>query len=335
VGLPSLRSAVARRYCERGLSTEPDEVLVTTGAQHALNLIARALVARGDRVLVESPTYPHAYDTFQAAGARFVTVPVSTDSGWDVETLAAGFRRTSPTLAYVMPDFQNPTGRVMPAAERRELLDLAARQGTVVVVDETTAELAIDPHVPMPPLASAARGVNVITIGSASKTMWGGLRIGWIRAERSTIRRLLAARANMDLGTPIFEQLTVARLLEHMPEVLAERRTTLAAGRETLVRELAEHLPSWTVPTVAGGLAAWVGIGAPVSSQLALAARAHGVLITAGPRFGIDGAFERNLRFPLMCSPDAIRTAVVALVRAWPEAYRQQSVEQRALGMVV
>ncbi|WP_243062125.1 PLP-dependent aminotransferase family protein [Humibacter sp. RRB41] len=337
VGLPSLRSAVAARFTQRGLPTDADEILVTTGAQQAINLIARVFLSRGDRVLIESPTYPHAYDAFQAVGARFVTAPVSTETetGWDAAALVAGIRRASPTLAYVMPDFQNPTGRVMPAAVRRQLLDAAAGQGTIVVADETPAELAIDPHIAMQPLASGARGVPVITIGSASKTMWGGLRIGWIRAERSIIRRLLATRANMDLGTPIIEQLTTAYLLERMPEVLAERRAVLAAGRDALVRELTEHFPAWTVPNLAGGLAAWVGIGEPVSSQLALAARSHGLLITAGPRFGIDGAFERFLRFPLTCGPEAMSRAVATLVTAWPEASRHPYGEQGGLSAVV
>ena len=337
IGLPVLRSAVAARFTERGLATDADEILITTGAQHAINLISRVLLSRGDRVLIESPTYPHAYDAFQAAGARFVTTPVSTETetGWDASALVASIRRASPTLAYVMPDFQNPTGRVMPAAVRRRLLDAAASQGTIVVADETPAELAIDPHVAMPPLAAGARGASVITIGSASKTMWGGLRIGWIRAERSMVRRLLATRANMDLGTPLVEQLATASLLRRMPEVLAERRAGLAAGRDALVRELSRHFPSWTVPQVAGGLAAWVGIGEPVSSQLALAARSHGLLITAGPRFGIDGAFERFLRFPLTCGPDAVGRAVATLATAWPEASRHPYGEQGGLSAVV
>ncbi|GAB3393924.1 PLP-dependent aminotransferase family protein [Humibacter soli] len=337
LGLPSLRSAIADRFTERGLPTDADEILVTTGAQQAINLVARVFLTRGDRVLIESPTYPHAYDAFQAAGARFVTVPVSTDTeaGWDVGALVAGIRRASPALAYVMPDFQNPTGRVMPASVRRELLDATGAQGTLVIADETPAELAIDPHVVMPPLAAGAKGVSVITIGSASKTMWGGLRIGWIRAERQLIRRMLSTRANMDLGTPILEQLTTSYLIERMPEILAERRATLAAGRDALVRELAEHFPNWTVPHMTGGLAAWVGIGEPVSSQLALAARSHGLLITAGPRFGIDGAFERFLRFPLTSAPDAMSRAVATLVTAWPEASRQPFGEQGGLSAVV
>ena len=336
VGLPVLREAIARRYTQRGLTTSPDEVLVTVGAQQAIVLLARALVSRGDRALIEVPTYPHAYDSLRAAGARIVTTPVSVDSadGWDVDTFESVTRRTSPVLAYLMPDFQNPTGRSMSQAVRRRVLGAAAAQGTVVVADETPAELDIDRPDAHPPLAATPHGAQVVTVGSASKTMWGGLRIGWIRAERSMIRRLHAVRANMDLGTPVFEQLVVAALFEQYDELLEERRAALAAGRDAIERLTAETFPDWNVPHVQGGLSAWVNIGAPVSSQLALGARSEGLLITAGPRFGVDGAFERYLRMPLTSSPAQVERAIAALKRAWPAATRHPLPEPGMLAVV-
>lgn len=336
VGLPVLREAIARRYTERGLATDADEVLVTVGAQQAIALITRALVSRGDRALIEVPTYPHAYDAIGAAGARIVTTPVSVDSsdGWDVETYESVLRRTSPSIAYVMPDFQNPTGRSMTASVRRRLLEAAATQGTIVIADETPAELDIDRQQTFPPLA-AATGAQVITIGSASKTMWGGLRVGWVRAERATIRRLHAVRATMDLGTPVLDQLVVAALFDHYEAVLAERRSSLAAGRAAIELIVPDAFPEWSVPHVHGGLAVWVNIGAPVSSQLALAARSEGLLIAAGPRFGIDGAFERFLRIPLTASEAQMERAVGALERAWPAAARHPMSEQGMLSAVV
>ncbi|GAB3611120.1 PLP-dependent aminotransferase family protein [Humibacter ginsengiterrae] len=337
VGLPVLREAIARRYTERGLPTDADEVLVTVGAQQAIALIARALVSRGDRALIEVPTYPHAYDAIGAAGARIVTTPVSVESrdGWDVETFESVLRRTSPSVAYVMPDFQNPTGRSMTASVRRRVLDAAAAQGTVVVADETPAELDIDRPRTYPPLAASANGARVITIGSASKTMWGGLRIGWVRADRQTVRRLHAVRANMDLGTPVLEQLVVAALFESYDIVLAERRLALAAGRSAIERVVPDAFGEWNVPHVHGGLAAWVNIGAPVSSQLALAARSEGLLITAGPRFGVDGAFERFLRLPLTYDESQVERAVSALQRAWRTASRHPLPEPGVLAAVV
>ncbi|HUG51848.1 MAG TPA: PLP-dependent aminotransferase family protein, partial [Terrimesophilobacter sp.] len=137
VGLPVLRAAIAERYRLRGLPTEPEQIMVTIGAQHAIALLARTLLGRGDSALVESPSYPHAYEALRSTGARLVPVSVTTDSGWDVAGLEQGLRRTCPALAYLMPDFHNPTGSTMAPELRQRMLALAAGQGTVVVADET------------------------------------------------------------------------------------------------------------------------------------------------------------------------------------------------------
>jgi DNA-binding transcriptional MocR family regulator len=157
-------------------------------------------------------------------------------------------------------------------------------------------------------------------IGSASKTLWGGLRIGWIRADRSHIQRLIGAKPASDLGTPIIEQLVVAHMIPQLDDIAEERRGQLREGREIVRRLVAETFPEWTMPVQHGGLTAWVGIGAPVSSALALAARSHGLLIAAGPRFGIDGAFERFLRIPITYSAQEYDRAFGALSRAWAVA---------------
>ncbi|MER3390562.1 MAG: PLP-dependent aminotransferase family protein [Microcella sp.] len=312
-GLTALRQEIADRYTRRGLPTTVDEVMVTLGAQHAISLVARALVARGDRVLVESPSYPHALEAFQLAGARLVTVPVTTESGWDDDALEQVFPRTAPALAYLMPDFHNPTTRTMPAAQRARVVALAERHGTTIVADETMCDLAFDGETP-PPLGVHGR---VITIGSVGKSVWGGIRLGWIRAERSTITRLALTRTSSDLGNPTLEQLMLLRLLQQYDRVLDARREQLRAGHALLTGLLRERFPTWRIPEVRGGLTLWVAIGAPLASQLALAARAHGVLIGAGPRFGLDGAFERYLRLPF-CYPEAdTRAAIDALERAW------------------
>jgi DNA-binding transcriptional MocR family regulator len=330
---------------------------VTVGAQQAIALIARTFLGRGDRALVEMPTYPHATESLRLAGARLVPVtvtaasvgstgstgstgsPASTASaastvwpravgddgpssdGWDVEAVEESIRRANPALAYLIPDFHNPTGASMSPETRIRILAAAAAQGTIVVGDETTAELDIDRIGERLPIAAygvrEAGDAPVILIGSASKSLWGGLRIGWIRADRPLIRKLIAAKPATDLGTPILEQLVVARMLPHMREIIEERRVQLRAGRESVRRLLAEQFPDWTVPELHGGLAAWVGIGAPVSSALALGARNHNLLIAAGPRFGIDGAFERFLRIPITYAEDETARAITSLSRAW------------------
>ncbi len=322
IGLPEVRAALARRYAERGLPTDPEQILVTLGAQHAIALLARTLLGRGDRAVIESPTYPHAFEALRLAGARLVPVPVggaadadATETG-EVEAFEQAFRRASPAAAFLMPDFQNPTGRSLSLEARERILSAARREGTVVVADETTAELDIDRGFVAPPLA--AQG-NAVLIGSAGKTLWGGLRVGWMRADRELIARLAQARTVGDLGTPILEQLLLARLLPRTAEALELRRGQLRAGRELLTGLLAERVPGWRVPPTPGGIATWVDLGAPLSSRLALAARSRGLVVPAGPRFGIDGAYEGRLRLPLCGDPDELRAAVGILAESWDD----------------
>jgi DNA-binding transcriptional MocR family regulator len=316
-------------------------VLVTVGAQQAIALVARTFLARGDRALVELPTYPHATEALALAGARLVPITVTPPAdgphaldapegdGWDAEALEQTIRRANPALAYLIPDFHNPTGASMAPATRERILAAAAAHGTIVVGDETTAELDIDrvgEYLPLPRYARRSTGdAPVLLIGSASKSLWGGLRIGWIRADRPLIQRLIAAKPSTDLGTPMLEQLVVARMLPQAAEIAEERRGQLAQGRQTVRRLVDEVFPDWRVPRLHGGLAAWIGIGAPVSSSLALAARNHGLLIAAGPRFGLDGAFERFLRIPITYSAEETERAFRALSRAWPAASAEPS----------
>lgn len=314
VGIPALREALAERYAARGLPTESDQIMVTIGAQHAIALIARTVMARGDRALIENPTYPHALDSLKAAGARLVPVSVTSDGGWDELAIEQAIQRTSPSLGYLMPDNHNPTGVTMPVELKQKVLSLAARHGTTLIADETMGELGLggDGRV----LPFAAHG-SAILVGSVGKTVWGGVRVGWIRADRTVIQRLVRARSAGDLGTPLLEQLIVLNLLRDFDSILDSRRAYLREGRARLERLLHERLPEWTVPHAGGGLTTWVNLGHAVSSQLALAARNEGLIIAAGPRFGVDGAFERFMRIPFSYSADETERGVDALVRAW------------------
>lgn len=328
VGDPGLRAAIADRYTARGLPTDPSQVMVTLGAQHAIALLARVLVRRGDAVLVESPTYPHAHEALREAGGRLVSVPVDVRSGWDAEVLADALRRTTPSVAYVMPELHNPTGATMSDAVRQALLETAAATGTVVVADETMGELRIDGE-PVPPL-----GADVL-IGSAGKVFWGALRIGWIRADPALLQRLLLARPTWDLGTPLLDQLVVRELVPQTAAVLEARRTFLRQGRDDVVAALRAELPTWDVPSPAGGLTLWVGLGRPVSGALTLAARQDGVALASGGVFGPDGGFERFLRVPFSGAP-ADRTRMVrVLAAAWDRLGGVVHEERGSLAAVV
>ncbi|QSB24231.1 MocR-like transcription factor YczR [Curtobacterium sp. 24E2] len=335
VGDPGLRAAIADRYTERGLLTDPSQVIVTIGAQHAIALLARVLVRRGDAVLVESPTYPHAHEAFREAGGRLVGVPVDARTGWDAAALETTLRRTAPAVAYVMPELHNPTGATMSPSTRQLLLSVAASVGTTVVADETMGELRIDGAPSLPLAAADPSGASVVMIGSADKVFWGGLRIGWIRAAPALLQRLLAARPTGDLGTPVLDQLVARELVPRTAAVLEARRESLRQGRDDVVGALRARLPEWDVPSPAGGLTTWVGLGRPVSSALVLAARSEGVVLASGGVFGPDGGFERFLRVPFTMAPADRGRLVDVLERAWARVGGESAGVRGSLAAVV
>lgn len=315
VGSLDLRTRIAERYAARGIPTTPDEVLVTSGAQSAIHLLASVLLARADRVLVETPTYPHAADAFRQSGARLVGVPVTTGEGWDLDRAEQAFARALPVLAYLMPDFQNPTGRTMSAEERERIGRAAYRAGTTLIVDETTADLDIDR---VTAVADFPADVELIRLGSLGKTVWGGLRIGWIRAQSATVRRLAAARSAFDLGTAEFEQAVAAAVVPRLDEIAEQRSALLRAGRDALTDALERRLPTWRVPRVHGGVALWVELDAPLSSSLVMAARARGLYLSAGARFAVEGGHDRHLRIPFTAPADTLVRGVDVLAATWP-----------------
>lgn len=335
VGDPGLRAAIADRYTERGLPTDPSQVIVTIGAQHAIALLARVLVRRGDAVLVESPTYPHAHEAFREAGGRLVGVPVDARTGWDAAALETTLRRTAPAVAYVMPELHNPTGATMSASTRQLLLSVAASVGTTVIADETMGELRIEGSPSLPLAAADPSGASVVMIGSAAKVFWGGLRIGWIRAAPALLQRLLAARPTGDLGTPVLDQLVARELVPRTAAVLEARRESLRQGRDDVVGALRARLPEWDVPSPAGGLTTWVGLGRPVSSALVLAARSEGVVLASGGVFGPDGGFERFLRVPFTMAPADRGRLVDVLERAWARVGGETTGVRGSLAAVV
>ncbi|MFB9376907.1 PLP-dependent aminotransferase family protein [Kineococcus gynurae] len=320
-GLPALRAAVAERYTRRGLPTDPDQVLVTSGAQHAIGLLTHALVAPGDRVLVESPGYPHAGEALRRAGGRPLGLPVSVD-GWDADALEDAFDRARPRAAYLVPDFQNPTAAVMPGTQRRRVADLARRYGTRLLIDETMSDLAHHPTAPPAPFGVVDPRGDVVHIGSLSKSVWAGVRIGWIRADVATVRQLLGARPVVDLGTSVLDQLIATRLLPRLDEIVETRRPALRESCDAFVTAVRELLPEWSVPRVAGGLMTWIGLGAPVSSALVVSARTRGLLLSPGPRFGLDGAFEAHLRVPHTLPPEQMRAVARVLADSWADLGR-------------
>lgn len=321
LGLPVLRSAVAARYTARGLPTTSDQIVITFGAQHAFSLIVRLVTSPGDRVLVDQPTYPHALDALRAASCRIVPVALTPD-GWDVEGLAAAARQTLPRVAYLTPDFHNPTGLLMPDVVRGEVTRLLHETRTIIVVDETLAELSLD--VPASaPFAVHDRHSSVVSIGSMSKAFWGGLRLGWVRASRDFVDLLGAARASVDLGTPVLEQLAGAWLLQDPVPLLEQRRKLLRDQRDVLVENLSLHLPEWTYRFPDGGMSLWVTLPQPVAPALVAQASRFGLRLTAGERFAYDGLLARQLRLPFAQPAGELREGTTRLARLYREVAGQ------------
>jgi DNA-binding transcriptional MocR family regulator len=317
-GLPELRARVAERYTGRGLPTTPEQVLVTGGALHGLTVAFEAVVQRGEWLLVEHPTYPNALDAAWAMGRR--VLPVAVDGERPDEWLDGVERALSqarPAAAYVMPDFQNPTGLLLDDPRRERLARALARANAHAIVDETFVELGLD-ATSGAPLAAFAPGH--LSVGSLSKAFWGGLRIGWVRAEADLVKRLTAIAARSQLSGPALEQLAACHLLDGAEAALEAQRGRLRERRRVLVAALRRRLPAWVVPEPAGGLVLWCRLPSARSTILAAVAEGHGLRLAAGPRFGTGHAFDDRLRLPFTQPPEQLEHGVDLLAAADADA---------------
>lgn len=328
-GLPDLREAIADRYARRGLPTSPDQILVAQGAQHGLVLLLSLLARPGDHIVVDHPTYSKALEAIRYASCLPVPVQLPA-TGWDMDQLQAAIEQTGARLAYLLPDFHNPTGRLMDSECRHRAAAIAAKTGCYLIVDETMADLWLD-RPPPPPLAAFDRAGRVIAIGSMGKSFWGGLRMGWIRADRELIATLSAIRSAVDMGSPIVEQLAAAHLMRDPEASLQQRRTVVGEQRDALLNLVAARLPDWRLQRPEGGLSAWAELPLPVSTALAAAAYRLGISTAPGPRFGVDGAFERFVRLPYALSPPVLSDVVDRLGTAWDQVSRSPG--RRSAGM--
>ncbi|HYG92978.1 MAG TPA: PLP-dependent aminotransferase family protein [Nocardioides sp.] len=313
-GLPALQAAIARTYDARGLPTDAEQVIVTPGALAATAVVARALTGPRDRVLMESPTYPNATEALRTGGGRLLPAPLDPD-GWDLEGIGSLLARRRPRLAYLMPDFHNPTGLVMPLSQRRAFAELLRQHDCLPVVDEAHHTLRLDDDEPLPPFARFHR--EAISVGSASKSIWGGLRLGWIRAPHDLVDRLTRTRVGLDLGAPVLEQLVLTRLLDDIDGLLAHNRARLREQRDALAAALAAELPDWRFRLPAGGMALWCELPLARSTALVQEAERHGVLLAAGPAFAPEGGLDRYLRIPFSSPAPELEEAVRRIAAAW------------------
>jgi DNA-binding transcriptional MocR family regulator len=309
LGYAALRQSIADHFTRGGLSTRPEQVLVTSGAQQAISLVAALLVQRGERVVVENPTYLGAIDVFASTGATLVPIPVGVPEPEEAFAEPAA-------LIYLVPTFHNPTGAVMPERRRRRLAHLAEEHQVPIVEDNSLAGLVLGADPPAP-IAAFGSQAPIITIGSMSKLYWGGLRVGWLRARADVIARLARLRALHDLGSPLLSQAVAARLLKDEGVAEATRRREIRPRLDALLSSLRQRLPEWSWERPAGGLLLWARLPRGNADDLSRVAGRHGVSIVPGSVNSPDGRFGDHVRLPFALPPAEIRDGIDRLAHAW------------------
>lgn len=318
-GVSELREAIAAQFTAEGLPTAPREILITTGAQQAMDLIVRHFASRGDAVIMEDPSSAGALDLLREAGCVVHTAPSVASGG--AAPISEVLRRRSPQLAYL----QVPLGPEGVMAGAGDIVTLAGRlpAETVVVEDASLRDLAFAGHPPPPYLAARAVGDRVLTVGSMSKVYWGGLRVGWIRGAEKVVERLARTKARADLGTPVLSQHLAAWMLHHRDRVLAARLEQIRISRDALGSALTELLPQFTWTWPDGGLTVWVLMPHGTSEPFAEVAHECGVLVATGESLSPSGRNSDRLRLSFAPPPEVIREGVHRLASAWNEFNRR------------
>ena len=322
-GYEPLRAWIAERHCTEGLTIGPEHVTLCSGSAHALDNIAAALLGPGDAAVVGAPTYPGAIRAFRARGATLIDVPQDA-AGLRPDALLealAAWDGAAPKLLYLIPTYDNPSGSTMPLERREELLRIAGEHGLLIVEDDAYAGLDLDGPAP-PSLFSLARGQGVLYVGTSSKTIATGLRLGWTVAAPEVIRRLVFAR--LDNGASPFVHRTVLEYLRageggayeaHVERLRAIYRERRDAAVET-AREAFGDLVRFEPP--AGGFYLWLHLGEGLDAvSFAREAAERGVAVTPGPLYFANGGGERNVRvaWPAL-PPEELRDAIARLGEA-------------------
>jgi 2-aminoadipate transaminase len=324
-GYLPLREMIVRHSANYGLNISVENVLITSGSQQALDLLGKILINRGDRILVESPTYLGALQAWNAYGPEYVAVPFD-KHGMQVDALEDALRM-GPKFIYVLPNFQNPTGVTLSFERRKALIELADRYGVPLIEDDPYGQLRYEgEHIPpVVVLDGQYRNCvgetyhgNVIYLSTFSKTLAPGLRLAWVTAPEEVIRKLVQAKQGADLHTPTFNQMVAFEaakggfLNEHIKtirEVYGERRLVMLDA-------LKSHFPpdvKWTRPL--GGMFLWVTLpnGMDATKLLPKAVEKKVAFVPGGP-FHANGGGDNTMRLNFSnAQPEQIRDGVYRL----------------------
>ena len=327
-GYRPLRELIAHRLSQPGLELSLDNVLITSGSQQGLDLLGKVLINPGDHILVESPTYMGMFQSWNTYEPEYIAVPsdeqgLITDSGALEKAL-----QMRPKFLYVLPNFQNPTGITLTLERRRQLLELASRYDVPIVEDDPYSHLRYTGE-PLPSLISLAGSAaeqsgpydgNVIYLGTFSKILAPGLRLGWVVAPATLIRKLVQAKQGDDLHAPTFSQMIAYEIVregfleQHVPFLCQ----TYRERRDIMLAEMEEYFPDnthWTRPD--GGMFLWVTLPEGIdATNVLLEASAQRVTFVPGSRFHADDRGDNTFRLSFSNpSPEKIREGIARLGR--------------------
>jgi 2-aminoadipate transaminase len=302
-----------------------DEVLITNGSQQALDLMGRLFLNPGDAVVVEDPSYVAALQAFAASQARFVVAPTDED-GLRTDTLEDLLRRERVKFIYLIPTFQNPSGRTLSLERRHHLIELSLRYHVPIVEDDPYGELRFDGE-SLPPLRALDQDGGVLYLGTFSKILDPGMRVGWVVAPRPVLDKLVLAKQPMDLHTGMFQQMVTHQVIQdgflerHVPQL----RPLYRERRDALLGALERHFPSgeatWTRPQ--GGLFVWATLPASCDAlDFFREASVEEVSFVPGESFHPRGDVRNTLRLNFSnASPRKLEEAVERLARAFERCW--------------
>ncbi|MEG6584277.1 MocR-like pyridoxine biosynthesis transcription factor PdxR [Dendrosporobacter sp. 1207_IL3150] len=296
-GYQPLRHSLSKWLVKTGVPSRPDNLLIVSGSQQGLYLIVKTFIEPRDYIVVESPTYLGAIQAFESAGARVLCLPQT--NGYDLSMLEDYLVRYRPKLFYTIPTFQNPTGRVASLRERQDLIRLASRHRLVIIEDDPYSQLYYNQQ-PPPTLKALDTYGGVIYLGTFSKILFPGLRIGWVNAPHSVINRLAQEKQYIDLHSNNIAQTFLNTFLEedYLPGHLNTVRTEYKKRRDTMANALKRYCGDYVNFELSeGGFYLWCTIAPPASpTELLRQSTAAGVSFVPGEAFYTNGAISREIR---------------------------------------
>ena len=332
-GMHELRSCIVQVMAEEGMAVDEDDLLVTSGGQQVIDLVCKTLIDPGDVIVAEGPTYPGAVPTFGAYQADVLQIDMDAD-GMRVDLLEQALERLArdgrtPKFIYTVPTFQNPAGVTMSLERRRRLVQLAAERELLVLEDNPYGLLRYDGD-PLPPLYALDGGEYVIYLGTFSKILAPGLRLGWAAAPRPVLEKLSLGKQGTDLCSSTFGQHFVVEYFAQRDwrDLITSLRTLYRRRRDTMLDALAEHLPreaAWTRP--AGGLFIWATLPDYIDTTdlLARALREH-VAFVPGRAAYLDGRGNAAMRLNFSgVSEERLREGVSRIGKVVSEQLRLYS----------